>query len=169
MIRHLQTLAIAVVLLLTTSSVSFGQGSIQPPTTVGSQMGTLTPGTAGSVTFPISVTRDHNGTVTVTFSVAFTGTPPAGVTFNAPPVTARGNTNPIQATATFSTTNDTPAGSYPFQITASDGTNMVPSNTQVLLVGSAVPEIDPGAAAGALTMIAGLYLMFKDRRSRRGA
>jgi hypothetical protein len=45
---------------------------------------------------------------------------------------------------------------------------MVTSNTQTLLVsGSGVPEIDPGAAAGALAVIAGLYLMFKDRRRRR--
>jgi hypothetical protein len=53
--------------------------------------------------------------------------------------------------------SDTPAGMNLFQITASDGTNMVTSNTQTLGVGgSGVPEIDPGAIAGALTVIAGL-------------
>jgi hypothetical protein len=171
MTRTIQSCVIGAVLLLTTSSVSFGQGSIQPPTTVDAQMGTLTQGVAGSATFPITVMRDHNGTVTVSFTVTFTGPLPTGAGFNAPDVTSNGNTSPIPATATFTTTAATPAGSYPFQITASDGTNMVTSNTQTLLVSpsTSVPEIDPGAASGALTVIAGLYLMFKDRRSRRKA
>jgi hypothetical protein len=170
MSRRFQASSIAAALLLAMNSVSFGAGSIQPPVTVGLQNGPLSQGTVGSATFPITVTRDHNGELNMTFTVMYTGPAPQGVTFNAPPVSASGNDSPIPATATFTTTNNSSAGYFTFQITASDGKNMVTSDPQFLLIGpQSTPEIDPGAATGALTVIAGLYLMFKDRRTRRRA
>jgi hypothetical protein len=169
MLRRLQCFLLGAVLTLTMNSVSFGKGSIQPPTTVGAQMGTLNQGTASSATFSISNARDGNGTVTITFTLQYVGPPPTGVTFSAPSVTDAGNGSTIPATATFTTSTATQAGSYPFTITASDGTNIVTSNQATLVVGAAVPEIDSGAAAGALTVVAGLYLMIRDRRWRRTA
>jgi len=170
-LRRFQACAIGAVLLLTTVSVSFGAGSIQSPTTVGSQSGTLTRGKAGSATFPISVTRNHNGALNVTFTVTFTGGTPAGIAVHIPSISQAGNTSPLNTTATFATTDATPAGSYTFRVSAYDGTHVCDSSPQVCTVSASdsVPEIDPGAATGALTVIAGLYLMFKDRRFRRAA
>src|SRR5437773_2516875 len=87
--------------------------------TVGAQAGTLTYGTGNSVTYPITVARAANGTLSVTLSV--TGLP-AGATasFSPNPISANGN-NPLpSATLTITTIATTPAGSPTFTVKATN-------------------------------------------------
>jgi len=85
---------------------------------VGEQTGALTPGTAGSVTFPVTTSGIAAGTA-LTLNGA-----PAGVTLDA--VTTTGNSTTI----TIRTTTATPQGAYSLTLTAGG----IPSNTFYLSV-----------------------------------
>ena len=83
--------------------------------TVGEQTGSLTAGTAGSVTYPITVGFNGNGSCTVNLSV--TTALPSGVqsSFNPSSLSGTG-TQTVPATLTITTSSSTPTGTTGFTV-----------------------------------------------------
>lgn len=169
MLGNLRGVAAACVILVSWGSTSFGDGSItSAQSSLGPQVGTVNQGTPGAGQFSMSSTRGSNGTVKVTYTVNWIAGVPAGVTLGGSPATFNGNTDP-KTTLSLNTTSATAAGSYLFTITATDDArppNMSTSDQSTFRVESNVPEIDPGAATGAVAVLSCLYLLYRDRRAR---
>ena len=102
------------------------------PFTIGTQTGTLTAGTAGSVTYSGSINSSGNpNTISVTIGV--TGLP-AGVTYTPATVSVPKNAT-VAYTLIFTTTAATPSGSFPFTVTGSGSGITSASATGNLAVG----------------------------------
>jgi len=100
--------------------VSFGSLKAQTvitSVTIGAQSGSVTYGTASSVTFPISFTTSGTGVGSSTLSINWTGAAPAGVTITFP-VTIDPSAVPSPVTLTITTTSATPAGTISFTISS---------------------------------------------------
>jgi hypothetical protein len=117
--------------------------------TVGAQTGTLTAGSAGSVTFSASVLR--SATSPTTFTLSVTGLPVgASVLSQVPanPLNFAGGNNPRVVTLTIQINTTVAAGSYNFTVQAS-GIGPDPTGTGTLVVAPAVqatPTITFGPA-----------------------
>ena len=113
-----------------TAQTAFTDATNVNSVSVGAQVGSVTYGTAGSVTYPITVNGTGNGTLTIQVSGL-----PSGVTFAPTTFPANGNCNASQSqcnfTLTVTTTNSTPAGASSFTLTV-NGVNS--SNTGSLNV-----------------------------------
>ena len=99
---------------------------------------------ANTATYTVQANRGNNGTVNGSFSVAFSGGTPAGITSSFSPnspngtFTANGGTAFPARTLTFTTNGTTPAGSYAFTVTAADGVDAASANgTLVVSAGAA--------------------------------
>ncbi|MDB5350212.1 MAG: putative hemagglutinin-related protein [Planctomycetota bacterium] len=101
---------------------------------VAAQVGALTYGTAGSVTFVITVTRGNNGSDSIPLFV--TTTLPSGATssFSPTPISFSGNTKSETSTLTISTSATTPAATTTFTVQASG--NGTVTNTGTLTEGA---------------------------------
>lgn len=114
--------------------------------TVSNQVGTLTYGAAGNVTFGVRALGTGQGTVT--FSVVSGLPTPSGTNFNPNPVSGNGSWS---TTLTFYSSNSTPAGTYTFIVRATgnnskDGTNTLTinkANTTTSVASSENPSL-PG-------------------------
>src|SRR6185369_8434744 len=110
--------------------------------TVGAQTGTLTAGTAGNVTFAVSVGFNGNGNPCTTLPLTVSGLPGgASGTFTPSTVSdTNGNT-----TLKISTTNAAPGGLYTFTVTAINGASPCQggsaSNTGTLSINSLAPTL----------------------------
>ncbi|MBK0402160.1 T9SS type A sorting domain-containing protein [Adhaeribacter sp. BT258] len=86
---------------------------------IGSQNGTASFGTASSVTFSITITRDGNGGGGFTTNLTANGLP-TGVSISPASVSFSGNINTVTTSVTVTSLSTTPAGNYQsFSITAS--------------------------------------------------
>jgi hypothetical protein len=99
---------------------------------------------ANTATYTVQTNRGNNGTVNASFSVAFSGGTPAGITGSFSPnppngeFTANGGSAFPARTLTFTTNGTTPAGSYGFTVTAEDGNDKASVNgTLVVSAGAA--------------------------------
>ena len=102
--------------LLSFPVTCFAAAGVVTAINVGVQSGSVTYGTAGSVTFTISFTRNGNNASISGLSVS--AGLPAGATANwsATTSTASGNTDPAPVTLTINTSATTPAGSLTFTV-----------------------------------------------------
>jgi LPXTG-site transpeptidase (sortase) family protein len=103
--------------------------------TLGAQSGALTYGTAGSVTFAVSVTCSGSGSAQNNIPLSITTTLPSGATsgFSTTPLTGWGNnctgTSPQTSTLTINTTNLTPAGATTITVQAVGNNTVTASRT----------------------------------------
>jgi YDG domain/Bacterial Ig-like domain (group 3)/Galactose oxidase, central domain/MBG domain (YGX type)/Kelch motif len=116
--------------------------------TVGAQAGSLTAGSVGSVTYPITVGFNGNGACTVNLSV--TTTLPAAVQYSFSPSSLTGGaTQTLSSTLTITTSSLTPAGTTGFTVTvqgtggktndcASTDSISSPTPLPTLVIGTAV-------------------------------
>ena len=134
-----------VALLGNASTVSAGSPLSLGSVTVGSQSGILTSGTAGSVTFSVTVTR--SGFTPGSFNLSVSGLPSgmSGAFSVSNPVSFSGSSRTV--TLTLSTSNTTPAGTSNFTVTAQSGFTSR-AGTGSVTIGSALltPTITFGSA-----------------------
>jgi LPXTG-site transpeptidase (sortase) family protein len=102
---------------------------------LGAQSGTLTYGTAGSVTFSVSVTCSGSGSAQNNIPLSITTTLPSGATsgFSTTTLTGWGTncsgTTPQTSTLTINTTNLTPAGATTITVQAAGNNTVTASRT----------------------------------------
>ena len=109
--------------------------------TVGSQVGTLTTGTAGAATYSVTVNRNGSSATAFTANLSVTSSLPAGATASFSPSTvsfAVGETSKT-STLTINTTAATPSGSTAFTVQAANPSAATDfsSGTGTLTIGAA--------------------------------
>ncbi|MDP2208241.1 MAG: MBG domain-containing protein, partial [Bacteroidota bacterium] len=113
--------------------------------TVSAQVGTLTYGTSGSVTYTVTVNRGSGGGSSGSFTadLSITASLPSGATasFSPNPVSFTPTDNSKTATLTISTTASTPAGSTTFTVKAATSASDYAVNNGTLSIGKATPTI----------------------------
>jgi hypothetical protein len=119
--------------------------------TVGSQTGTVTVGTAASPTYDIAATfSNSSGSNTVTFSLAWSGTGPSGVSTSFTPtsVTQPGGSGTQHSSLKITTSSTTPAGSYNFTVSGTPTSGSTRSGTGTLLVQGLSTSLSVSSASG---------------------
>lgn len=118
-----------------TANTTFTDSASVSAVSVGTQNGTLTYGTADSVTYTVTVTGSGNGSLT---TVSVTSLP-TGATFSP---TSIGSFKPTaNFTLTINTANTTPAGVYTFGIRVVGDGGGAATNTGTLTIGKATSSV----------------------------
>jgi hypothetical protein len=109
-----------------TATTTFTDGDKTGPVTIGPQSGPLTSGTAGSVTYTVTVSKipASPGSITVALSITTVLPIGASASWSVNPLTISGGAGATaQSTLTINTTVGTPAGSTNFTVKAENSTN----------------------------------------------
>lgn len=114
---------------------------------VGAQIGTLTFGTAGSVTYLVTVNRGSGGGSSGTFTanLSITSSLPAGVTatFSPNPIPFTPTDDSKTSTLTLTTTNATPAGSTEFTVHSSTSASDFATGSGTLTIDAPAGDTTP--------------------------
>ncbi len=155
-LRNIPRLGLRLAVFIALVAVSFSGGlpvsaapalSLSNPLTVGAQTGTLTAGTAGSVTFTVTVNR-NNGTP-ANFNLSITGLPTGATSSfsvnNPVPFTITG-AGSRSVVLTVNTTTATPGGTFTLSVSASAAGSQTRTGTRTLTINPGPPTITFGPA-----------------------